>query len=53
MTSRTLIGLALLAFTIGLALVFLVLDDAPMHALQELGVAAVVAWMLPGRREAR
>jgi hypothetical protein len=51
MTPRTLIGVALLTFTVGLALIFQFLDDAPMHAMQEFGVAAVIAWMLPERKE--
>lgn len=46
---RIAIGVALLAFTVSLAIVFLLVDDAPMHALQEFGIAAVIAWLLPGR----
>lgn len=44
------LGLALLLYTAGLAVLFLC-DDAPMHALQELGIAAVIAWFLPASRE--
>lgn len=42
------LGLALLVYTLALATLFLY-DDAPMHALQELGIAAAIAWFLPAR----
>lgn len=45
------VGLALLTFTLGLAVIFLY-DDAPMHALQQFGIAAAIAWWLPERRDA-
>jgi hypothetical protein len=46
------LGIALLAFTLALAIAWLCID-APVHALQEFGIAAIVAWRLPSRDNER